>query len=180
MRFIDHTGETFYRLTAVKVASEKQGKQLVWLCRCACGNPSLHKVVAGNWGRIQSCGCLRDEATIRRNYVHGASVRGNVTHEYFLLMKAKERADKCRVPITIDHTDIIIPKKCPVLGIRLVRNKKQQLDNSATIDRIKPQLGYVKGNIWVISQRANRIKNNATLNELELIAKAIEIQLSKN
>ena len=32
------------------------------------------------------------------------------------IISFKERADKCRVPITIDHTDIIIPKKFPVLG----------------------------------------------------------------
>ena len=41
--------------------------------------------------------------------------------------------------------------------------------SSPSLDRIIPSLGYVKGNIRVISFRANTLKNNATLSELELI-----------
>lgn len=42
-------------------------------------------------------------------------------------------------------------------------------NNSPTIDRINPKLGYIKGNVWVISNKANRFKNDATLEELELL-----------
>tara|TARA_Y100001968_G_C19339060_1_gene708468 strand:+ start:590 stop:1129 length:540 start_codon:yes stop_codon:yes gene_type:complete len=174
MRFINRIGQTYYRLTAIKLSPEKSGGQLIWLCRCSCGNPNLHPVASGNWGKIQSCGCLRNEATIRRNFRHGHSFRGKVSHQYFLLMKAKERARKCKVPLEIDHNDIIIPRKCPILGINLTRSKQQQTDSSATIDRIDPKVGYVKGNIWVISQRANRIKNDASLEELQLLLKVIK------
>jgi hypothetical protein len=38
---------------------------------------------------------------------------------------------------------------------------------AASLDRIVPELGYVKGNIAVISNRANSLKSNATLEELE-------------
>ena len=179
-RFIDRTGETVGRLTAIKVAKEKQGNMIVWLCSCSCGNPQLHRVSSCNWGTTQSCGCLRNEATIRRNYVHGASFRGDVSHEYALLMHAKGRASKASLPIDIDHLDIVIPTKCPVLGIKLRRNKKRQADNSATLDRINPELGYVKGNIWVISQRANRIKNDASINELERLYEAIEKEIKRD
>lgn len=40
-----------------------------------------------------------------------------------------------------------------------------------SIDRIFPHLGYVKNNIQVISHKANRMKNSATLDELELFAR---------
>ena len=55
---------------------------------------------------------------------------------------------------------------CPVLGIPLVIGEGACSDNSPSIDRIIPELGYVKGNIKVISRRANRIKNDATPDEL--------------
>lgn len=42
-------------------------------------------------------------------------------------------------------------------------------DGSPTIDRIINDLGYVKGNVIVISWRANRIKSDATLAELKAI-----------
>lgn len=48
-------------------------------------------------------------------------------------------------------------------------------DGSPTLDRIVPDKGYVRENVWVISGRANRIKNDATIEELELIAEALRI-----
>lgn len=43
-------------------------------------------------------------------------------------------------------------------------------DNSPTLDKIEPALGYVPGNIIVISGRANRLKADATIDELRAIA----------
>ena len=47
-------------------------------------------------------------------------------------------------------------------------------DNSPSIDRLIPELGYIKGNVNVISLRANIIKNNATKDELIKIANWME------
>ena len=61
-----------------------------------------------------------------------------------------------------------------LLGIPIeIGNKGIWKDNSPSIDRKIPSLGYMKGNIWVISYRANRIKNDATVEELELLAKGM-------
>ena len=47
-------------------------------------------------------------------------------------------------------------------------------DNSPTLDRIVPELGYVPGNVAVISWKANRLKGNNTDPELfEKVAKYI-------
>jgi len=43
------------------------------------------------------------------------------------------------------------------------------MDNSPSLDKLIPELGYVKGNITVMSVRANRIKNDATRQEIELL-----------
>ena len=85
---------------------------------------------------------------------------------------AKQRAKKKGVPFSISVDDIIIPTHCPVLGIELARcpGSKSGGDSSPSIDRIHPDLGYVPGNIEVISYRANRIKNNATAHALRAVA----------
>jgi hypothetical protein len=82
---------------------------------------------------------------------------------------ARDRAKKKGIPFTISQADILIPKICPVLGIRLrVRTGKNGAsNNSPTLDRVVPELGYTPGNIVVISWRANCLKRDATLEELQ-------------
>lgn len=62
-----------------------------------------------------------------------------------------------------------IPSVCPVLGIPIKRNKRLA-DDSPSIDRRDGKLGYVPGNVTWMSNRANRIKSNATPEELQAIA----------
>lgn len=67
----------------------------------------------------------------------------------------------------IDMLDIVIPDMCPLLGIPLLRaSVGRKVHGSPSLDRIDPSKGYIKGNVWVISTRANTLKNNATLEEL--------------
>lgn len=89
--------------------------------------------------------------------------------ERCLWISAKGRAKKFSVPFTIDVSDIIIPTVCPVLKIPLIPNKGKICQNSPTLDRVIPHLGYVPGNIAVVSARANTIKNNASKEELALV-----------
>lgn len=60
------------------------------------------------------------------------------------------------------------PTHCPVLGIPLVYGEKGiRTDNSASLDRTDCSKGYEVGNVKVISWRANRIKNNGTLEDFK-------------
>lgn len=96
----------------------------------------------------------------------------------FVWYAAKRRAKLNNIPFTITKQDIIniCPKdnKCPILGITLQFGNKISQDNSPSLDRIIPSLGYVQGNILLISYRANRIKNDSTLDELEKICSFIK------
>lgn len=89
-----------------------------------------------------------------------------VLHAKELIGAAKRRAKKAGLPFNITFEDIPIPPVCPVLGIPLKRNKDKMRFDSATVDRIVPALGYVKGNVIVISLKANAIKNNGTPEEI--------------
>jgi len=81
----------------------------------------------------------------------------------------RDRAKKHGIEFNITRDDIIIPTHCPILGIPLFNTPRKQTDNTPSLDRIDNTKGYIKGNVHVISLRANRIKNDSTLAELELI-----------
>ena len=87
---------------------------------------------------------------------------------------AKRRAKKRKVPFTITVKDIYIPEFCPVLGIILQRGNGKCSANSPSLDARIPELGYVLGNIQVISFKANTMKSNATLEELKKLVAWLE------
>jgi|SRR6185503_19320351 len=89
--------------------------------------------------------------------------------ERMLLTKARARAKQDKVACTIVLGDIIIPKTCPVLGIKLYKGSRKRHDGSPTLDRVILDQGYIPGNVAVISHRANRIKSDASLQELEAL-----------
>jgi len=88
-----------------------------------------------------------------------------------LLLSAKHRSIKKGVPCTIIEEDIHIPAVCPVLGIPIEKRfnadgKKGAYPNSPSLDRIDNLKGYEKGNVQVISSKANSMKNSASPEEL--------------
>lgn len=112
----------------------------------------------------------REERTYR-NRASRKTLRGRINN---LLGHAKYSAKKKSLAFNIDASDIHIPCACPVLGILLDLGAGPHADNLPSLDRIDPTIGYVKGNVWVISWRANRIKQNATLEELEALVVALK------
>lgn len=83
---------------------------------------------------------------------------------------AKWRAGRSGLPFNITEHDVPMPTCCPVLGIPLDFGQGRIRDHSPSLDRIVPSLGYVRGNVMVVSDRANRIKNDGTAEEHEAIA----------
>lgn len=79
------------------------------------------------------------------------------------------RARHKGLPFSIKKEDIVIPTHCPVLGIRL-RASDQQTPASPSLDRIRNSRGYTRGNIIVVSWRANNLKRDAELSELARLA----------
>ena len=105
-------------------------------------------------------------------------VRARIKHR---LRDLRQRCRRQGIPFDLTVADVAAPSHCPVLGIPLVPdgvgvkvgNGKRLVggrkENSASIDRIRPELGYVRGNVRVISWRANRLRNDATLWEMERV-----------
>jgi len=91
------------------------------------------------------------------------------TAQYSMWMMAKVRAKKKGIEFNIELDDVVIPERCPMLRIPLRESAKKLDDNSPTLDRRDGTKGYVKGNIRVISYKANRSKSNLTLEEMKLM-----------
>ena len=81
---------------------------------------------------------------------------------------AKARAKAKDQPFNLTSQDIIIPTLCPVLKIPLIQGDGCITDASPTLDKRIPHLGYVVGNVTVISNLANKIKQNA--NSMQIAA----------
>lgn len=93
--------------------------------------------------------------------------------QHYIWSKAKQRAIKNNWEFNIEESDIIIPNKCPILEVPLEWGIQGNYEYSPSLDRIDTTKGYIKGNIWVISKKANSMKNSATFEELQKFCKNI-------
>jgi len=61
------------------------------------------------------------------------------------------------------------PISCPIFGMPLKFNRNGVQDDSFSFDRIDSSKGYSIDNLVIISWKANRLKSNASLEELNTI-----------
>jgi hypothetical protein len=83
----------------------------------------------------------------------------------------------------LDARDLLpLPTHCPILGFELsykgrLSRYSKETDNSgpndfsASIDRIDPDQGYLRGNVVIVSNRANVVKSDLHLTELKKIVR---------
>lgn len=84
---------------------------------------------------------------------------------------ARVRARRSGIPFSLTKDNLpSMPKTCPVLGIALTIWGSKTGEDSPSLDRIIPALGYVPGNVRWISTRANTLRSNGTARELALVA----------
>lgn len=83
-----------------------------------------------------------------------------------LLTDAKYRASKQGIEFSVTFEDLQIPEKCPALGIPLRWDANAPYDNKPSLDRYDNSKGYTKANTRIISLRANRLKHDATKEEI--------------
>lgn len=93
----------------------------------------------------------------------------------------KTRAKKRGIEFNLETVDLVMPDICPVLGVPIAPFKGKFEPSSASLDRIDPSRGYVKGNVRIISWRANMLKRDCTdPAELRAVADYVERSLCCN
>ncbi len=151
-------GKKYGKWLVISVVKDetKKHNRIFCKCVCECGVEKMVNVNGLRNGASASCGCSY------QNPLAGTKLQ-------LMLHRAKGRAKRLKVPFNIEIKDIIVPEYCPVFpSIKLEYNGNLKY-NSPTLDRINTKLGYVKGNIQVISWKANRLKSDATLKEMRNI-----------
>ena len=94
---------------------------------------------------------------------------------YYIWSRSKNNAKTKGLEFTIEQKDIQIPTHCPYLNIKLTLELgKGRVESNMSLDRIDSTKGYIKDNIQVISDLANRMKQNATIEQLKTFAKNID------
>jgi hypothetical protein len=104
---------------------------------------------------------------IKENRDGRTNVRGKITNS------ALSRAKLYNLPCDIISEDIILVRTCKYLNIPIQYGNSSSANNSPSIDKINPNLGYVKGNIEIISMLANNMKSSATIEELLTFSKNV-------
>ena len=174
MRSPSYVGQRFHKLTVLSQYSSKKHLRLV--CKCDCGNTTdvRKSDVIGARAETKSCGCWRHSPD------HPANNKRNTPQQNAaskLWLAARERAKKSGLEFTIEKSDIHIPDTCSLLDIPIKCGCADR-HHSPSLDRKDNTLGYTPENTWIISSRANTLKNNATGNELlQLATKLKELGL---
>ena len=98
-------------------------------------------------------------------------------HIEIMYKGALQRARKDRIPFDIDieYLKSIKTDRCPIFDMELSWGKigeghKNMAESSPSLDKIKPEYGYIKGNVCIISSLANTIKHNVGYEELYKVA----------
>jgi hypothetical protein len=96
-----------------------------------------------------------------------------------MLTKARKRAQSkgWAFDLTFEDLQHLVVSRCPILGTELVWKYGHGLGlgaHSPSLDRIDNSLGYIKGNVAIISHKANGMKNSCTIEELQAILDYIQ------
>jgi len=141
--------------------------------KCINGHESLR--------RTRDSSCIECEKTrLRTGYYEKYDTDEAVFIKQFNDLKGN--AKRKDIPFTIKVDEIDRPEYCPVLGLKLYSGMNHNTEatkwkarsDRASFDKVIPELGYVPGNVFIISLEANRLKSNATLSQLELLVKYVK------
>lgn len=189
-KLIDLAGKRFGRWTALRRVGTTSPPK--WECLCDCGTV---RVVRGDIlrdGTSQSCGCLSAERfrRIGRQQVGDRNPRriwsrklagGDllpIGHPWVSRAEGiKARCANGDIEFGFDtaaecaiYLNSITPERCPVFGFAFEGGSGGFIPTAPSADRIDPAKGYVRGNIQIISMKANAMKANASSDELVMFA----------
>lgn len=123
---------------------------------------------------------LKKRTTYKQKWGHFPEESYVRADEFYQIIREKFRRKKAsnyKHEWNIEFNDLSFPTHCPILGIELNYSASYRSDDSHSFDRIDSSKGYVKGNVAIMSWRANRIKNDGTAEEHQRIADFIKAVL---
>lgn len=169
---MDIIGKRFGKLTVIKrienYITKKGKKRSQWKCLCDCGKYCTK--VGHDIKRTNSCGCHHKEVL----WTGGGIISGT----YWGSLKKCARTRGIVFNITLEYAEKLLQTqkfRCALSGLPIITHllKNEQRNNTASIDRINPDLGYVEGNIQWVHKDINCMKNDFQENEFFAYINAI-------
>ena len=118
-----------------------------------------------------------------KGYYKQRSTKSGHINQIFSAVKFRAKRDNILVNLTLEYLISVATDYCPVFGTKLTWTKsfgyKASKNNFPSLDRIKPELGYIEGNVVWVSYLANKMKQNANPKQLHLFANWIKVNIKE-
>jgi hypothetical protein len=187
-------GRIFGRLKVIKRLPNRftTGNNVIaqWLCECSCGKEKVISRGSLLDGKVKSCGCwLIDSAKEKgyKNRTHGLYSQFTSINErikFAALCNIRERSEKRKYKSDLEMEDLPeLTEMCPVFRVPYTKGSLKNKDFVPTIDRKNNDLPYLKqykDNLIFISHKANRLKKDASVDELEKILNYMKSRPASN
>lgn len=163
---IDISNQTFDDIYVVKRIKHNNSPAVYYECLCKCGK--IRKLRASNISKHINtlCRCIRPTGKNHPEYEGYEDISKNVWS--VIQRTAKER--NLEFDISIEYgwkLFIKQEKRCALTGLPIKFNTtyKNQIDRTASLDRIDSTIGYIEGNVQWVHKLINYFKGN-TNNDL--------------
>jgi hypothetical protein len=173
-------GERFGQLTATgrfksKITENRIKNRKVNFYEVICDCGKIFWINLYRWKESEQCTNCAIKKMSFNNITHGLSklLEGRLHYT------AKKRAKESGLTFNLDVEDIVIPDKCPILGFPLdcrigINPDRKPRFNAPSVDRLNSSLGYTKGNVVIMSYKANVLKKDGTSEEHFKVAEFME------
>lgn len=158
----DLIGQVFGRLTVLEKLPKSQNGQILYRCLCECGKEAKTTFSKLNSGHTKSCGCLKEEVLLARNFKHGR--RHTPTYAVYLAMKQRCTNPKDRSYCNYGGRGINISKEWGESFENFFADMGEA-PKGKSLERLNNEVGYCKENCaWVgRKQQARNTRRNRHL-----------------
>lgn len=158
------SNQRFGRLVAIEQVenNSKNNRAAIWKCQCDCGNIKNINSSTLRSGRGKSCGCYKKDLENGLLWTG----HGEIGSWYWNAIKQSARARKHEFLISVEYAwDLFLlqKRKCALTGFDLFfahQAKNRSKDQTASLDRISSDCGYIIGNIQWLHKDVNYMKQD--------------------
>lgn len=160
-------GQQFNRLLVLEEVGRDRENNVLWKCRCNCGNETIVPASRLRNGHTGSCGCLKRQRIIESRLLPKGEAAFN---EFYRNYRGNARRKGLVFDISEDTFRKLITQECfycgtpPRDGYYTKRNRNGNLKRNG-IDRVDNERGYVGDNIVTCCRHCNRVKGTMDVGE---------------
>lgn len=160
----DISGQRFGRLVVVEQVDStyKHNRSAMWLCKCDCGNEKKILGTTLRTGHGKSCGCYK------RDVENGLlwTGHGEIGNWFWNAIKVSAKARHHEFTISIEEGwDLYLSqsRQCALTRIPIAfarQHRDRAKDQTASLDRIDSERGYISGNVQWLHKDVNYMKQD--------------------